>query len=109
MRTRIASLTDEQLQALVVRAHYRVSDIARECHIQPRTVQRFFVARFGVAPRVWMDSVRMRRVQRGIVRGELLKALAAEVGYADQSSLTRHYKAAYGTTPSSVRSQENAP
>jgi AraC family chemosensory pili system transcriptional regulator ChpD len=60
---------------------------------------RAFKRRTGLSPRQWAMQLRTRRAQRllrlGVPAGEVAHAL----GFADQSHLNRHFRAAYGVSP----------
>ncbi|UUY10543.1 AraC family transcriptional regulator [Pseudomonas sp. J452] len=60
---------------------------------------RAFKQRTGLSPRQWAMQLRTRRAQGllrlGLPAGEVAHAL----GFADQSHLNRHFRAAYGLTP----------
>jgi len=62
---------------------------------------RCFTKQVGMAPHAYQIHVRVERA-RALLAGGVLPALAAiEVGFADQSHLTRHFKRIWRTTPGS--------
>jgi AraC-like DNA-binding protein len=64
---------------------------------------RAFTAAFGLPPHAYQIQVRLARA-RALLRAALPPAaIAADVGFADQSHLTRHFKRAFGVTPGEYR------
>jgi AraC-like DNA-binding protein len=82
----------------------RVDGIAREFAVSPRTLQRLFTQHVGATPKAVLQ--RFRRQQAVDLLGEpdgpTLARIAAELGYADQSHLTRDFRATLGRSPSAL-------
>lgn len=75
--------------------------LARRLHVSERTLQRLAARFVGMPPGLLL---RRRRLQEAAERvradpGLDLGALAAELGFADQSHLTREFRTVLGTTP----------
>ncbi len=66
---------------------------------------RLFRADTGIPPHAWLKHVRILRARRLLAEGQPIADVAAETGFADQSHLTRHFKALVGVTPGSYRSK----
>ncbi|MBH3424205.1 MULTISPECIES: AraC family transcriptional regulator [Pseudomonas] len=67
-------------------------------------VLRTFQKETGLSPRQWAMQLRTRRAQ-GLLRSGLGAAeVAHDLGFADQSHLNRHFRAAYGITPGRYQS-----
>jgi AraC-like DNA-binding protein len=60
---------------------------------------RAFRARFATSPHRYLVGRRLQRVKTAIADGLSLASAAAEGGFADQSHMTRHFKARFGLTP----------
>nr|WP_246728133.1 AraC family transcriptional regulator [Mesorhizobium japonicum] len=58
-----------------------------------------FKAHFGVPPTRYLIQVRIDKARRLLRRGQNVAEVAVAVGFADQSHLTRHFKAVLGVTP----------
>jgi AraC-like DNA-binding protein len=99
--------------AIDIRAVERVREhlVAHACERTPAAaleriagIDRFTLARhfrwaFGTSPDRYRTLRRLARARAAIERGQPLAQVAAEVGFADQSHLTRQFKRAYGLTP----------
>jgi AraC-like DNA-binding protein len=69
---------------------------------------RAFRAAFGSAPHRYLVARRVVRAQRLLAAGASLADAAAGAGFADQSHLTRHFKAHLGLTPGRYVSLQRA-
>jgi AraC-like DNA-binding protein len=75
--------------------------LARELHVSERSLQRLAARFVGMPPQLLL---RRRRLQEAAERMRAdpaadLGALAAELGFADQSHLTREFRSVLGATP----------
>lgn len=60
---------------------------------------RAFTKEFGLPPHAYQVHVQARKAQTLLAAGVAPVLVAAEVGFADQSHLGRHFKRIYGVTP----------
>lgn len=80
-----------------------------ECHRRPRIATpllllRSFKRAIGMTPHEYQLQARVRRAYALVRRSEgRLADIAANVGFADQAHLTRHFKNIMGATPGQVR------
>jgi AraC-like DNA-binding protein len=58
-----------------------------------------FTREVGMPPHAYQTHVRVHRARELIGRGQVLSSVSQEVGFADQSHLTRHFKRVLGLTP----------
>lgn len=62
----------------------------------------------GLPPHAYLTHVRITRAKRLLAAGQSVAHVAAETGFADQSHLTKHFKALTGVTPGRyARSSKN--
>jgi len=71
--------------------------------LDPFAFLRGFSRAYGLPPHAWLVQERVRRAQALLRAGLLPAEVAAEVGFSDQSHLTRHFKRILGFTPGSYR------
>jgi AraC-like DNA-binding protein len=83
----------------------RIEDAAAALDVSPRTLQRLAKRYVGLPPSA---LIRRRRLQEATVRLRTepeadLAGIAAELGYADQSHLTKDFQRVLGFTPNGYR------
>ncbi len=101
-RTADASLAVALVRAIT--ADPTITDVATlsgRAGLCERALQRVFRAHVGASPKWVIRRHRLQEAALRIERGEVrsLAALAASLGYADQSHLARDFKAAVGRSP----------
>jgi AraC-like DNA-binding protein len=74
-------------------------DLERVADLDRFSLARAFRAAFGTAPHRYLVARRVAAARRMIGRAVPLAEIAASCGFADQSHLTRHFKAHTGITP----------
>jgi AraC-like DNA-binding protein len=79
----------------------RVDDVAKLAGVSVRGLQRRFADHVGIGPKWMIRRYRLYEVAERAARNEELDwaALAADLGYADQSHLVRDFTAAVGEPP----------
>lgn len=65
---------------------------------------RAFQKETGLSPRQWAMQLRTRRAKGLLRNGMAASEVAHDLGFADQSHLNRHFRAAYGITPGRYQS-----
>lgn len=104
-------LANAVLDELRARVHHRTgATLAGRFATSERTLQRACTETLGHGPKWLSRRVRLQEVALALTRpGAELGAIAAELGYADQSHLTRDFRRATGLTPEGYRRQLRAP
>jgi AraC family transcriptional regulator len=83
-----------------------LSDIAAAAHLSPFHLSRIFKKATGITPHQYLLQVRVNSARALLTAGagdRSLAEVAAAVGFADQSHLTRHFKRMLGVTPRQLR------
>lgn len=78
-------------------------DLERESGLDRFETARRFRAYAGTSPHRYLVGRRLAAAHQRIASGEALAEVAAGTGFADQSHLTRAFKARYGLTPGRFR------
>lgn len=76
-----------------------LSDLAAEHGVHPTHVVRAFTREVGLPPHRYVTGRRVDAARRLLLDGRSAADVAAEVGFHDQSHLTRHFRRMLGTTP----------
>ena len=103
-----ADWPDELAAALMRNPSLRLSRWGEENGIAPWTVSRGFGLVFGVSPEAFRARIRARHALKSHSDTQApLASIAAELGFADQSHMTRSVKQLTGITPQAWRSAAN--
>jgi len=90
-----------------IREHYRhpvtLGELEAVSGLSRFHLVRAFTKAFGVPPHAYQIRVQIQSARALLGAGTPPAEVAAETGFADQSHLTRHFKAVYGTTPGEYR------
>lgn len=76
-----------------------LAELAQSVGLSPFHLARIFAKAAGMPPHAYLEGVRIRNACALLDRGEPIAAVAASVGYADQSHLTRRFRRFLGITP----------
>ena len=89
------------------RALQRVDQVAADCGLPVRALQRLFTTYVGVGAKAVLARFRLQDAVASIHTGEVgqLAELAAELGWFDQAHFSRDFRAVVGVTPSSYVQQ----
>jgi AraC-like DNA-binding protein len=84
-------------------AELSAADLAEAAGCSRFAVYRAFRAAYGMAPSDYRRQVRLAEARRLLASGRPVGEVAAAVGFADQSHLTRWFVRSYGLTPGAYR------
>jgi AraC-like DNA-binding protein len=103
-----ADWPDELAAALTLNPSLKLSPWGETNGIPPWAVSRGFGLVFGVSPEAFRARSRARRALKSIQNTQAsLASIAAELGFADQSHMTRSVKQLTGIAPQAWRSAAN--
>ncbi len=74
-------------------------DLARIAGMSRFHLWRAFRRTYGLPPHAYRLQLRLAEAKRRLAAGQAPAAVAAALGFADQSHLTRRFKGAFGITP----------
>lgn len=94
---------DQALRDLCRQPGLEVRDLARIVGVHPVSLARRYRRHFGISPATAIRRARVDRALADLVVGMDLAELADRGGYADQSHLTREFRALYGVAPGGYR------
>lgn len=77
----------------------RLEELARVAGLSRYHLVHAFAREFGLPPHAYQTRIQLERARKLIAAGVPPAIAAADVGFADQSHLTRHFRRVYGITP----------
>lgn len=80
-----------------------LTDLARDAGLTPVQLVRAFSRVYGMPPLAWSWNLRVSQARTRIARGDSIAAVAMDLGFSDQSHLTRRFRALFGVPPSQWR------
>lgn len=80
-----------------------LEELAVAVNLSPFHFARVFRRATGLPPHAWLRQRRLERARVLLGSGCAAAAVAAQLGYADQSHLSRQFKQAYGVGPGEYR------
>ena len=86
-------------EGLAKEAKFQPATIAALCPISLRQLRRFFKEQFDKTPKQWTRELRCRLAIELICKGWSNKAVAEELGYADECHFCHEFKRVYGCSP----------
>jgi transcriptional regulator GlxA family with amidase domain len=100
---RAVTLAKELLQAQLS-APPSLEELAAAVNLSPFHFARVFRRATGMPPHTWLMQQRIARARALLQGGCLPLAVATQLGFADQSHLSRQFKQVYGVGPGAYRS-----
>ncbi|MFC7330226.1 AraC family transcriptional regulator [Marinactinospora rubrisoli] len=100
--SRIAAQARDILHADIVDPP-ALPELAAAVGVTPFALLRAFRAAYGFPPHSYLIQVRVMRARRLLADGRSPRDVAAEVGFADQAHLSRHFKRRLGVPPGAYR------
>lgn len=102
-------LTQQQIARAIDYMHAHLDQeislemLAQTVNISSSHLRRLFKQATGMAPHQYLINLRVNRAKELLLTGSFcVNEVAAEVGFADQSHLHRHFKRILGVTPKAV-------
>ncbi len=90
-----------------LRSHFSadpsLEDLGRAAGLSPFHLARVFQQTVGLPPHAYLLQLRLERARELLAGPRRLADLAQDAGFADQSHLTRAFKAHFGITPGAYR------
>jgi AraC-like DNA-binding protein len=77
-----------------------LDEAAAVLHTHPAHLVRAFTRRFAIPPHLYLTGRRVEMARELLLSGMPAGTVASEVGFYDQSHLTRHFKRMLGVSPS---------
>lgn len=89
--------------------HLRLADLAALASMSRFQLTRQFEKAYGLPLHAYQVHLRLAEAKRRLRSGAAIAAVAADLGFADQSHLHRRFKGAFGMTPGEWRRMHHDP
>ena len=89
--------------------HVRLADLAALASMSRFQLTRQFERAYGLPLHAYQVHLRLAEAKRRLRAGAAIAAVAADLGFADQSHLHRRFKGAFGMTPGEWRRMHHDP
>lgn len=76
-----------------------LEELARDVGLSTFQLIGLFKRAVGLTPHAYLTQVRLSAACRHLRHAQPIAEVAADVGFYDQSALTKHFKRCYGITP----------
>ena len=104
MGSRLDRITEWEERAR--RVGYQTSNLARDIRTTPRHLQRYFLHRFGMSPRAWLQQMRMNAARQLLADDHLIKETSQEVRFRNATHFSRAFRREHGINPAAFAGQE---
>lgn len=102
-------LTQQQVARAIDYMHTHLNQnislevLSQTVNVSPSHLRRLFKQATGMAPHQYLIHLRVNRAKELLLTRDFsVNEVAAEVGFADQSHLHRHFKRLFGVTPKTI-------
>jgi AraC-like DNA-binding protein len=86
-----------------------LDDLALSTGMSPFALLRAFRGETGLPPHAYLNNLRVRAARGLLDKGVAPAEVAAEVGFADQAHLSRHFKRVMGVPPGAYQRERGCP
>ena len=100
--------SDRDLIAAVLGTKAAIGALARAFSMSREGLTRRFTRATGMTPHAYRLAARLNNARELLCAGFTPATAAVDAGFADQSHLGRHFRAAFGTTPAGYRTAMRA-
>jgi AraC-like DNA-binding protein len=106
------ALLDEaiiEIESEFANSELNVNYLAEKLNVSRFSIHRLFFESLGVAPKAYIDSIRLQKVmQQLVINDSTLEAIASQTGFASGNYLAKFFIKKMGYTPSQFRKSEHS-
>ena len=88
-----------------IRENITIDDLSQVANVSKFHLIRMFRRQFGLTPHKYIINLRINKVRKALKTGMSATHVAHKFGFFDTSHLNRHFKQAYGITPTQYQNQ----
>ncbi len=89
----------EDWEARIADSGYQVATLAKNATVSERQLHRFFVRKYGMTPHEIVTKTRKSTALKLLHRGDLVKEVAAHLGFHGSSSFVTTFHKWFGKSP----------
>jgi len=97
MNNRLDAIPD--LNILAKKASFKAGALARIVGVSGEGLRRHVKLRFNLAPKDWLSNLRMHEARRLLSEGQLVKEIAAQLGFQNPTHFSRAFRRECGISP----------
>lgn len=86
-------------EKLARQADFRAAAMAALCSVSARHLRRVFQRQYQMAPSEWLRKLQCELAKELILKGQINKAVAAELGFGSETHFCREFKKVFGASP----------
>jgi transcriptional regulator GlxA family with amidase domain len=90
----------ESWMRLAAEAKYQANQLAKLNGVSPRHLRRLFQKSIGYSPQQWLNEMRLQIAAQRLSENRSVKEIAMDLGFADVSHFSHHFKRERKITPS---------
>jgi transcriptional regulator GlxA family with amidase domain len=105
MNTHLKQVKD--LLELAKQSNWSVTELARQCNVSIRTLQRYFTNNMCATPKTWLAKQRNQQAICLLRNGYSVKETATRLGYAHSTHFSRQFKKSMGAPPTVVATRRS--
>ncbi len=80
-------------------SNYQISIMAAKARISERQLRRYFLEKFGMTTRTWLEMLKMKQAPMLLAKGLFIKEVSQALNYKQTSQFSKAFKHAYGRSP----------
>src|SRR4030095_13631741 len=95
----------DELESIARASRYHASEMALGIGLTVRQLERSFLKRFNLTPRVWLGMLLANDAQTLLRKGEPVKLVATKMGFSDDNNFRRAFHRFVGRSPATSNPQ----
>ena len=90
------------------KAGWSVANLAKQCGVSVRTLERYFLESKGRKPKAWLNERRQQQAMKMLLQSYSVKETARRLGYSWASTFCREFRKHWGFPPAQATQELSA-